>query len=333
MSVPSNTFQTYDTVGIREDLQDLIYNVDPTETPFVSMIAGQGTAKQTRHEWQTQELRAPDRNNAVIEGRDADLNPVVRTSRPSNHTQIMDETAVITGTNEATDRAGRDSEMGYQLMLKSLELRRDMEAIVTGSQASSAGVAADPGPAQARVLGALENCIVTNISHNGAGDTPGYAAGEWGDVTDGTARNLTDALVEDVIEQVWNNSTGSQAFLMCSGKVKQNFSTLKGSGQIQRRQEAETAKVTQTVDIYQSDFEMHRVIPNRFQRDFSTFGVTTLFVLDPTLHTMAYLRPFRSWPLAKTGDTEKRQILVEVTYCAKNEKGNGKVADLNDSVS
>ena len=39
MAQPTNTFDTYDSVGIREDLADVIYNVDPSETPFYSKSA------------------------------------------------------------------------------------------------------------------------------------------------------------------------------------------------------------------------------------------------------------------------------------------------------
>ena len=138
MAQPTNTFDTYDAIGIREDLQDVIYSISPTETPFMSSAARE-QVKNTFHEWQTDALAAAVTNNAVIEGDDATLDAASATSRIGNYTQIMDKTVVITGTQESVDKAGRASELAYQIAKKSKELKRDIESTLLTNQARAAG--------------------------------------------------------------------------------------------------------------------------------------------------------------------------------------------------
>ena len=122
MAQPTNTFDTYDSVGEREDLSDVIYSIAPTDTPFLSSAA-KTQATAVLHEWQTDSLAAAVTNNAVIEGDEATLDASTATVRLSNSSQIMDKTVVITGTQESVDKAGRASEIAYQSLkeLKSLK--------------------------------------------------------------------------------------------------------------------------------------------------------------------------------------------------------------------
>ena len=138
MAQPTNTFDTYDSVGEREDLSDVIYSISPTDTPFLSSAA-KTQATAVLHEWQTDSLAAASTSNAVIEGDEATLDASTATSRLSNSCQIMDKTVVITGTQEAVDKAGRASEIAYQIAKRAKELKRDMEATLTGNQAEVAG--------------------------------------------------------------------------------------------------------------------------------------------------------------------------------------------------
>ena len=156
MAQPTNTFDTYDSVGEREDLSDVIYSISPTDTPFISSAA-KTKATAVLHEWQTDALAAAATNNAVIEGDEATLDAVTATTRLSNSSQIMDKTVVITGTQESVDKAGRASELAYQIAKKAKELKRDMEATVTGNQAEVAG-----NSSTARKFGSLGAWIETN---------------------------------------------------------------------------------------------------------------------------------------------------------------------------
>src|SRR5262244_674954 len=150
MSQPTNTFDSYHSIGNKDDLSEVIYNISPTQTPFLSM-AQRLKATNTFHEWQTDSLAAAAQN-AVIEGDDATLDVISPTQRVGNYTQISDKTVVVSGTQEAVDKAGRKSELSYQIAKRSKELKRDMEFILTGNQASVA--AAPPSrvrPARSRL--------------------------------------------------------------------------------------------------------------------------------------------------------------------------------------
>src|SRR5262245_3020647 len=139
MTLPASTFTTYSASGNREDLSDVIYRIDPADTPFMSAIERE-RATAVAHEWQTQVLAPVDTGNAVLEGDDATTDPVTATVRLSNICQISDKVARVTGTQQAVEHAGRDDELAYQETLKGLELKRDMESILVGTnQAKNAG--------------------------------------------------------------------------------------------------------------------------------------------------------------------------------------------------
>ena len=127
MAQPSNLFDRYDNANsVREDLANVIYNISPEDTPFMSTI-GRGSANQTYFEWQTDALAAASTTNAVIEGDEATLSALTATNRVGNYTQISRKVIGVSGTNEAVDKAGKKSEMAYQMAKASAELKRDME--------------------------------------------------------------------------------------------------------------------------------------------------------------------------------------------------------------
>src|SRR5215468_7215630 len=135
MAMPTNTFATYEAIGNREDLSDVIYRIDPTDTPFMSGVERE-KATAVNHEWQTQALAPADNTNAQLEGNDPDTNPTTATVRLGNQCQISYKVARVSGTQQAVEHAGRDNELAYQEMLKGLELKRDMEAILCGTNQS-----------------------------------------------------------------------------------------------------------------------------------------------------------------------------------------------------
>lgn len=315
MAQPTNTFSTYDAIGIREDLADVIYNIAPMETPFQTM-AGRGKAGQTYHEWQTDTLAAAA-TNQVIEGDEATLDAVVATARIGNYCQISDKTAVITGTEEVVNKAGRKSEMAYQLTKKSKELKRDQEFALTQNQASVAG-----DDTTARSLGSFESWITTNDNRASDGSDGGFSAGIVAAPTDGTQRALLESSMKSVLQACW--TAGGDPTVLMPGPF--NKTVISGfTGHSTRTDRGEDKRLVAAIDVYVSDFGTHRVVPNRFSRDRS------LLVISPRLWSVDYLRGYRQHPLSKTGDTEKRQLLVEFTLRSSNEAGSGIVADLTTS--
>jgi len=314
MAQPTNTFDTYDSVGEREDLSDVIYSIAPTDTPFLSSAA-KTKATAVLHEWQTDSLAAAVTNNAVIEGDEATLDASTATTRLSNSSQIMDKTVVITGTQESVDKAGRASEIAYQIAKRAKELKRDMEATITGNIAEVAG-----NSSTARKMGTLGSWVTTNddlASDGASGAGAGNAAH-----TDGTQRAFTEAQLKSVIKSVWN-AGGDPSMIMCGPFNKQKLSGFTGNST--RFDAGADATLYTSVDVYASDFGQLQVVPNRFSRD------RDAYVLDMEYWAVAFLRDFSMHELAKTGDSEKRQLLVEATLESRNEAASGLIADLTTS--
>jgi hypothetical protein len=313
------TFQTYQSIGNREDLTDVIYNISPTDTPFMSSV-GKTKATAVYHEWQTDSLAAAAQN-AVVEGADASSLTVTPTVRVGNRCQISSKTVQIAGTQESVDKAGRKSEKAYQLAKASAELKRDMEKILLDNNAAVTGDAST-----ARELGSLQAWINTNAS---VGATAG-AAGSLGTTarTSGDDRTFTEALLKANIKSVYE-AGGNPTVLMTTPTQKQVVSTFAGiAAQRYMAPADKPSTIVGAADVYLSDFGTLSVVPNRFMTADSDDSGHQAFVLDPEYAAIAYLRPFQTNELAKTGDSEKTQLLVEYTLEVKNEAAHGIIADL-----
>jgi len=313
MAQPTNTFDTYDSIGEREDLSDVIYNISPTDTPFLSSAA-KTKATAVLHEWQTDSLAAAVTNNQVIEGDEATIDAISATTRLSNSCQIMDKTILITGTQEAVDKAGRASEIAYQIAKKAKELKRDLEASLTSNNAEVTGSAT-----AARVAGGLRSWVATNDVMGTSGTSGGVGNTAAGN---GTQRAFTESLLKSVIKSVWN-AGGNPTMIMVGPFNKQKLSGFTGNST--RFDAGADATLYTSVDVYASDFGQLQVVPNRFSRD------REAWVLDMDYWGVAFLRDFTMHELSKTGDSEKRQLLLEATLESRNEAASGCVADITTS--
>tara|TARA_R110000822_G_scaffold259885_1_gene384930 strand:+ start:121 stop:1065 length:945 start_codon:yes stop_codon:yes gene_type:complete len=311
MAQPASTFDSYDAIGNREDLSDVIYNISPTLTPFMSGIK-KTTATATNHEWQTDELSAVDGSNAVIEGDDATTTASAPTVRLGNQTQISDKVPRVTGTQRKNSSAGRGDEMDYQVTKSSRELKRDIETILLSNQAKVVG-----NSTTARKLAAVESWLGTNTSAGTGGADP---TGDGTDArTDGTQRALLESDVKSVLADIANEG-GNAGHIMVGSFNKQAFSAF--SGNATRTTDSTNQALNTAVHIYVSDFGELSVTFNRFQRKRSCL------ILDMEMWGFATLRDFQSTDLAKTGDTDRKQILCEYTLECNQEKASGIVADL-----
>jgi len=313
------TFDRYSAIGAREDLSDVIYSISPTDTPIMSSI-GKSKATGTFHEWQTDALAAATTANALIEGADATSATITPTTRLGNFTQIVGKTIQVSGTLEAVDKAGRKSEKAYQLAKASAEIKRDIEAIITANQGQSNGTSGSA----ARVMGSLLSYIKTN-TNKGAGTTPGVDPTTIGVSTrvDGTTRAFTETFLKDVVAKVFT-SGGTPAALFVSPAQKQVVSGFTGLA-AQRYQVPTSGQATilAGADLYQSDFGVLSIVPDRFMRS------RDALILDPEYAALAFLRPFQTNELARVGDAEKTQILAEFTLEVRNEAAHGGVFDLS----
>jgi len=313
------TYQTYTAIGMREDLSDVIYNISPTDTPFMSSI-GKTKATAVYHEWQTDSLAAASLSNYAVEGATASDATMSPTTRVGNRTQIAQKTVKISGTLQSVDKAGRKSEKAYQLAKASSEIKRDMETTLLSNQ-----IAANGDSSTARKLGGLQAWLSTNgdFGTDGVAGSGGTTAR-----TDGTDRTFTETILKTVIKEVYA-SGGNPKVLMVNPAHKQVVSAFAGiAAQRFMAPANEPTTIIGAADVYLSDFGTVSVVPNRFMTSTNSCDETA-FVIDPDMAAVAYLRPFQTNELAVTGDNESTQLLAEYTLEVKNEAAHGIVADLS----
>lgn len=306
MGAPSGTYLTTAAIGNREDLTDVIYRISPTTTPLLNM-ASKAKATNTLHEWQTQDLASAVSNNAQAEGDNASAKTVTPTTRLTNRTQISTKTVVVSGTQQAMNPAGRKDELSYQLSLASLELKRDMESSLTQLDVLATS------PRQSR---GLVGWVVDNVDRNG-GTLASYS-GNTGR-TKGTAIAFTEARLKSVLQKVFT-AGGEPDVIMMGPSAKQTFSSFTGNST--RMDKGEDSKVYAAIDVYVSDFGELKAVPNRFQ------DANDVFVLQSDKLAVAYLRPFTTVELAKTGDAEQRELIVEWTLECRAPKAHGAIYDV-----
>ena len=317
MAIFANTYTSYDAKGNREDLADVIYNISPEDTPFLTM-AKRDKANAVLTEWQTDTLASPNTSNAVLEGDEATADSRTPTTRVGNYCQISRKVIVVSGTQEVSDKAGRKSELAYQLSKASAELKRDVESIIFSNQGAVSG-----STTVARKTGSLLAFLKTNTSYGTGGANPTWTNIPTGTRTDGTTRSFTEALLKTAIVSVYSQG-GTPRVLMVPPAQKQVASTFAGIAQIRFNAEGvKPATIVGAADIYVSDFGNVEIVPNRYMRS------RDAVVLDPKYCAVAYLRPFKQEPLAKTGDAEKRMCLVEWALKIGNEAAHGIIADLS----
>jgi hypothetical protein len=313
MALETSAFTTYSAKGNREDLSDVIYLISPTDTPFISGVP-RTKAIAVLHEWQTDALAAAGAN-AVLEGDAATVDAATATTRLSNTCQIADKVPRVTGTQEVVNKAGRKSEMAYQVAKRAQELKRDLEYNMVG--VNNVEVTGDA--TTARELGSITAWIDTNTS-NGATGTDGSVGNTAR--TDGTQRALTEDLLKSVLKLCWD-AGGDPECIMVGSFNKQTISGFTGNST--RFKGAEDKSLIAAIDVYDSDFGELQILPNRFMRS------RDCLVLQKDMWAVAYLRPFQLWDLAKTGDTERKQLIVEWTLESRNEAASGAVWDLTTS--
>lgn len=315
MTQPTNTHSTYDAIGNREDLSDIIYDVSPTETPFLSAI-GKNKATATKHEWLTRSLAAASSTNFVIEGDDATTDAANSNVRVFNYTAISDKVARVSGTQEVVSKAGMRSNMAREMEDKMKELKRDVEKILLENNAYVAG-----NDTLARECAGAQAYIKTNSSK--ASDAVA-ATGDGSDAhTDGTARALQESFVETVLASAWTNG-GAPSLGILNAFQKRKFATFSGSST--KNSDAATKKVVNSVDIYIDPLGNEvRLVPCR------QAPTDVVYFFDPEYVKMSTLRNFQTNELAKTGDSERKQILVEYTLEMCNEKAHAAIYDLSAS--
>ncbi len=325
MAIPTGTFETYDTVGIREDLTDVISMISPTKRPFMSNIA-RGTATQTLHEFQTDELAAANPDNASIEGDDEDADVANPTSRFANRTQIFKKIARVSGTDRAVDAAGRADELDYQVYKRLEEVGRDVEAALLSGNGASAGDGSSGTPAARKLAGAGRWLWFNNENTGVTGQvTPAVTSGAPGtDVTNAsTPAAVSETRLKNAIQGAWQEG-GDIDLIMAAGTDKVVMSGFPGIATQYKENTVGPAAIIGAADVYVSDFGTHYIVASHFM----PVGVGDRYVLclDTEQWETCYLRPITRTELSKTGDSDRVQVLGELTLQCTNHKASAKVS-------
>lgn len=335
MAQATNTHDRYDLSGkgdnAREDLSNIITNISPTETPFQSNI-GKGNAKNTYKEWLQDSLAAADGSNAHIDGNEFAGEAVADTPRIGNYCQISKKQVIVSRRANIVDKAGRKSELAFQVAKRGKELKRDVETILLSNQAAVVG-----SSTVAPKLAGLPAWLTTNTNRGATGADGALSSTTYGypdtAATDGTDRALSEATLLGIIKDCYV-AGGNPNMIMVGPAVKQQMSKYMFGADAriatpyQDHGKAKTAaSVIGAVDYYTSDFGTLHIVPNRFQRE------DDVFVLDTEHFEVAYLDGYKTETIAKTGDAEKRQILVDYTLCSMAEDASGIVADIDETTA
>ena len=314
MAQPANTFDSYDAVGIREDLSDVIYDVSPEETPFYSACA-KVKATNTYHEWQTDALRAAGAN-AHIEGDATAAEARTATVRRGNYTQIFKNAVIIPGTDDGLDKAGRSKEMAYQTLKVAKEQKLDIEKALFDNNARVAGNATT-----AREFAGAPAWLITNVDfQNGNSGANPTGDGTDARTDDGTATAFSQTKFDAVMQSIWESGGTPQT---CYLSAFQMTKALAFAGNNNQRSQisAEGGKVSNYLAVYLTPWGEVTFVPSRQNRS------RDVFIMQDDMWEVAVLRPTKNIELAKTGDSTKRQVVTELTLCAKNEAANGIIAD------
>ena len=323
MAVNANTNETYSVTTIREDLQDAMINISPTECPLMASI-GSKTVDNTYFEWTAVELADPSTSNRVAEGESAPGNDAPTNAvRLANYTQISDKVVEVSDTNNAVNGVASAQTTAKQIAFKLKELKRDMERMLIDNVA---GIAGSSGTA--RSSAGLPAFLTSNVSRgatggNGtlSGTTAGYPNAA---AVDGTDRALTEDILKTVIASCWD-AGAEPSIILCGSGVKQKISST-FTGAATRQVDVVAKKVVAAIDIYVSDFGELQVVPTRFIRS------RDVFILDPSYARVAYLQTTKQKPLARTGHAERRLISVEYGLQVDTESAHGIIADIDPAL-
>lgn len=314
MAQPTNTFDSYDMVGIREDLSDIIHQVSPEETPFYT-ACGKETASNVLHEWQTDALRA-SAVNAHIEGDNTTGSARAATTRLGNRTQIFKDAVTISGTDAGLRKAGRGSEMARQIMKVAAEQKLDIEKALFDNQAAVAG-----NSSTARRLAGAPAWLVTNTNFQ-SGNSGANPTGDGTDARtdDGTPTAFSQTKFDSVMQSIW--SAGGKPDVVYLSAFQMNVALgFTGNNNQRSTVQAGGEKVVKSMAVYVTPWGTVEFKPTRENRS------RDVFIMENNKWAVATLRPTKNTALGMVGDNETRQVITELTLVCKNEAASGGIFD------
>jgi len=317
MAQVSGTFDSYDAVGIREDLSDIITNISPEETPFYTKCR-KTTARNTLVEWQTDSLRS-SAANAHLEGDETSFDTVTATVRLNNATQIFKNAVVIADTDEGLDKAGRASEIAYTTLKIAKEQKLDIEKALFDSNAKV------NTNGSARELAGVPAWLTSNTDFgaNEGADPTGDGTDTRTDETT-TLRAFDQDRFDTVMQSIWENGGNPDTVYLSAFQMNKALA-FSGNNNQRSNVQAGDERVIKSLAVYVTPWGTVEFLPSRENRS------RDVLIIQDDMWEVATLRPTKNIELAKTGDATKRQVVTELTLCAKNEAANGGVFDCTTS--
>jgi hypothetical protein len=277
-----STYTSYNQVGLKENVDDLISNISPFSTPMQAMIKNEKVNARTFSF--LEDSLADSQVNAQIEGSDASMMTLTDATERTNNTQIMSKAFQISATADAVATYGRAKETALQLAKKLKEIKKDYEHAMVGvTQVAVAGSAST-----ARKMTSLLNQISTEI-----------------DAGADATNALTEAKLLEAGQTAYDNNSDVDTFMIkpADAQIVAGFSAAAG-----RNREINQGKtLVNAIDIYVSPYGTYRVVLNR------ELKVNHALLIDPTMFKTCTLRPFTRTLLAKNGDSDRHHVVGEVS--------------------
>lgn len=295
------TYTSFDQVGLKEDISDIITNISPTKTPFQSMI-GSDKVHNTHFKWQEDSIRDV-KTNKKVEGFTAQASARTPTAMRDNVTQIMEDTFEVSGTNDAVATYGRAKETAYQASKSSAAVKRDLEYAFVGSGQTKV----DPADnTTERVMAGFQAMIdAGNIISTGSSVT-----------------KINEAKYLDALQQVYTNGADPSVTMVTATNSREVADFAKASGRYRTLQTGSKDRaVINVVDLYVSPFGEQKIVLNRFLKDKDTL------IFDPDFWQKMALRNWSRQPLAKVGDKTDTMIVGEFSLKHKNFKASALVRE------
>jgi hypothetical protein len=167
-------------------------------------------------------------------------------TKPYNYTQILKDWVIVTGTMEVIDRYGYANERAYQEQKVLKQLAIDLEYdLLYGAKSY------DEGPPRKSSMGGLFSYVLL----------PGIS-GSWTTVVDAANAALTETILNDCLQELWNNG-GNPDFILVNGTNKRRITDW-ATPRIRTAQGERTAGAA--VLVYESDFGVLDILLDRWLR-------------------------------------------------------------------
>lgn len=320
---------------INEDVMQKIWDISKIPLPLTQII-GTDSHDNEYYEWTQDQLAAPVTTNKVVDGADITQNDTATGARVGNHSQTSVKNVQVSTRAKDSDTIGRANEVAYQVMMRQQELRRDNEAAMLSNNPSITGTDTVAGQS-----GGLNAWLTTSHLVGATGSTGGFNTGTGivDAYTPGTARPLSETLVRDVAESVYQEG-GNVTVMMMVPSVCRKFSEylFTSSARVATlmsdvNEKSSAATATGSVNVFVTDFGVTLdLVPNRLQQNVAT-DVSTAFLLDPMHARQSFLTPYQTEPLAKTGLSDKRLMLCDWTLVVTTEKAHGAISDIDNTAA